>query len=44
MERLACFPHMHSTVALNGGGGLVKGKDASLVRLHRYYAFRKEHT
>jgi hypothetical protein len=41
MERLACFPHMHS---LNDGGEPVKGKDALLAHLQQYYAFRSEHT
>ena len=41
MERLACFPHMHT---LNDGGEPVKGKDASPTRLQQYYAFRREQT
>jgi hypothetical protein len=41
LERLACFPHMHS---LNDCGEPVKGKDASHDRLHKYYAYRGEQT
>ena len=41
LERLACFPHMHT---LNDGGEPVKGKDASPARLHEYYTYRRKQT